>query len=311
MSRKIAVIDCGTNTFHLMIAQLEANGDHEILLAEKRLVKIGMGGINDGFITNEAEERALQTIKYFNQKIIEHKVEKTYAFATSAFRNAKNGNQLKGHIKAETDIDINIISGNYEAGLIYHGVNTALNIGNGLSLIMDIGGGSVEFIIASNKEIVWAHSFEIGAQRLMDLFHHNDPITGVEIKNLKAYLNKRLAPLNEKISSFAISTIIGSSGTFDTLSAIFCREQGIPVPTEQTETPLTVGAFAEIYRQLITKNRKERLAIPGMIEMRVDMIVVASIIIDYLIEKHSFDKIRVSTHALKEGVLDRIIKNQL
>ena len=304
MQEKIAIIDLGTNTFHLLIASVE-NGKSNILLREKQPVKIGLGGINQRLITDEAFHRALECLTKFKRTLTEWNVTRVRALGTSALRNALNGKEVIQKIRNETGIDIKLISGNEEAEFIYYGVWSALDLGLNNSLIVDIGGGSVEFIIGNRSSILWKQSFEIGAQRLLELYHKHDPILAEEAKQLEAHFSKSLTPLQEAIQSFAPLAVIGSSGTFDTLSEIYCIRNNLTYPTNETETPLTVRAFYEIHKELLTKTRTERLQIPGMIEMRVDMIVTASCLIKYLLDTFTFENIRVSSYSLKEGVLAR------
>src|SRR5690606_4902260 len=175
--------------------------------------------------------------------------------------------------------------------------------GRDKSLIIDIGGGSVEFILADNNRIYWKESIEIGAQRLLEKFQRHDPILSEEVEALDIFFEEKLGSLNAAIEKYSPTVLVGSSGTFDTLSDIFCEAHAIYKGPDEIETPLTLEGFFGIYNDLLTKNREQRMLIPGMIEMRVDMIVVACCLIRYILESHSFDRIRVSTYSLKEGVL--------
>ncbi|MEQ8715068.1 MAG: Ppx/GppA phosphatase family protein [Cyclobacteriaceae bacterium] len=299
---RIAVIDMGTNTFHLLVADVR-DGQFETVYREKSAVKIGAKGINEGLIIPEALERALTAVRRFKQITDLEKVDQIFATATSAIRNASNGQELVDKIKEETGIKVRIISGEEEAQLIYYGVSHALKLGDETSLIMDIGGGSIEFIIGTASEIKWKHSFEIGGQRMIDQFHKHDPIQLSEIEDVEAYLGAHLNLLFEKVTAYQPTTLIGSSGTFDTLSDIHRIVLGLEKSPDATEFPLTVKGFQEILRDILAKTREERLAIPGMIELRVDMIVVACILIDFVLQKSNIKNIRVSAYALKEGVL--------
>ncbi len=303
MEERIAVIDLGTNTFHLLIAVLN-EGKSTILHREKQAVKIGVGGINQGIITEEGLLRAVNGIRYFKKTIDEWSVTRVQALGTSALRNATNGKEVIQKIKSETGIEIKLISGQQEAEYIYYGVRSAMDLGTEKSLIVDIGGGSVEFIIGDRDQIFWKQSFEIGAQRMLELYHKHDPMPEEEVVQLVAHFEKYLAPLQIAIQKFNPITLVGSSGTFDTLSEIYCNKYGIQILRDAGETPLTIENFFEIHSKLLSKNRHERMQIPGMIEMRVDMIVVGSCLVNYLIKKYLFTKIRVSTYSLKEGVLD-------
>jgi exopolyphosphatase/guanosine-5'-triphosphate,3'-diphosphate pyrophosphatase len=307
---RIAIIDMGTNTFHLMVATIE-NGAYEILLRDYEAVKIGKAGINQGMINPEAGERALAAMKRFRAIIDKNHVTTVYAYATSAFRNAKNGRDLAREIEIKTGIAIQIISGDEEAELIFAGISEAVNLENECSLTMDIGAGSVEFIIGNHRQILWKQSFEIGGQRLVEKFQKHDPILPEEISELDRYFEENLQTLFISLERYQPTTLVGSSGSFDTLSSIFCRRHNIPVKEDDPETPLTHEGFYEIYHDFIRKNREERMRMNGMIELRVDMIVVASCLIRFVLEHHDFKQIRVSGYSLKEGVLALIARQSL
>ncbi len=291
----------GTNTFHLLLAELNAH-KFTITHREKVPVKIGVGGINQGYLTDAAIERALMTMKSFKKTLTEAGTEKILAFGTSALRNARNGEEVAKKIEVETGIKTKIISGIQEAEYICFGARVAIAMGEQKHLIMDIGGGSVEFIIANQTEIFWSHSFEIGGQRLLEKFQKHDPILQEEVAALFAFFENALSLLSEHLKIHQPKILVGSSGTFDTLSDIYCFRNDIPV-TETPETPFSIKAFDEIYDELLVKDRAARMQIAGMIEMRVDMIVVACCLIKYLLTKHTFQQLRVSSYSLKEGVL--------
>lgn len=305
MENKIAIIDMGTNTFHLLVAEADEQGYH-ITYRERLAVKIGKDGINDGIINEHGIHRALLAMQSFKNTIDEKLVGKVYAFGTSALRNASNGEDVVQRIKAVTGIEATIIDGDLEAEYICMGVRAAMHLEE-KSLIMDIGGGSVEFIISDSEKIYWKRSLEIGAQRLLEQFQKNDPITPEEIVALDKYFARSLTELFDALKIHRPKILVGSSGTFDTLSDIFCITHDIHKSAEEIETPLTLDGFYEIYEDLLHKDRDQRMQIPGMIEMRVDMIVVACCLIRYILSRHGFNRIRVSTYALKEGVLSTLI----
>lgn len=302
MKSRIAIIDLGTNTFHLLIAEISGKG-YCITHRERLAVKLGMGGINRSVITEDGLQRAMVALRSFKNLIDQEHITKIYAFGTSALRSAQNGHEVVQKIKTVTGIDVNIISGDKEAEFIYEGVKAAVDLSEDRSLIIDIGGGSVEFIIGNNDEIFWKESFEIGAQRLLEKFQRHDPIQMDEIESLNKFIHNSLQSLRQAIIEFNPTILVGSSGTFDTLSDIFCSKYHIIKSPEEIETPLSLSGFYEIYEDLLSKNREQRMLIPGMIEMRVDMIVVACCLIKYVLDIQSFNRVRVSTYSLKEGVL--------
>lgn len=302
MNSRLAIIDMGTNTFHLLIAEAHEKG-YRIIHCTQIAVKIGKGGINQGYITGEAMQRAFDGMQEFKRISDEYNVQKIHAFGTSALRNAKNSEEVIGKIKTLTGIDVTVITGEQEAMLIYYGVRAALDLGEERSLIIDIGGGSVEFIIGNKHEVFWKQSFETGGQRLLEKFHHHDPITTQEIEAMNNHLTSVLPDLFTALKKYKPVALVGSSGSFDTLSDIFCIQNNIDKSDDDTETPLTFDGFHSIYKNLIAMTREERMKIPGMIEMRVDMIVSACCLIQYLLENYSFKRIRVSSNSLKEGAL--------
>ena len=304
---KIAIIDCGTNTFHLLIGLIN-EGLMEIAHNEKIMVQIGKGGISEKTIAPEAIERAWNALSKYKGIIDQHGVEHVHVFATSAFRNADNGADVAEQFERQLGFRINIIDGLQEAQLIYEGIKRALPLFEKPSLVVDIGGGSIEFIIADNTGIKWSKSYEIGAQRLVDKFHTADPIPTTSLDQLYAFLETAPPELEEQMHRNGVRELIGSSGTFDTLSAMYFAAQKQDVPNDP-ELPLPLAFFHDIYQQLIQGTRIDRLKIPGMLPMRVDMIVVASSVIHYLIKHFSITNIRVSTYAMKEGILYRILNS--
>ena len=307
MGDKIAIIDLGTNTFHLLLAEVDKR-QHRIFYREKVPVKIGLGGINRNIITEAGILRAIDAMKGFQAKLLNYKIDLVYAFGTSALRNATNGVAVSARIEAETGIPVKIISGDEEAEYIYKGVRSAVKM-NSTSLIVDIGGGSVEFIIGNDSEIFWKQSVEIGAQRLLEKFQKHDPILPEEIDELMAFFKISLLDLFHAIRKYRPQDLVGSSGTFDTLSEIYCNKKGIEFDSLAPETPLTMDSFFETFNELIVKNREERMKIPGMMEMRVDMIVVACCLISFLlVENLNIKNLRVSSYSLKEGVLGSLLQ---
>lgn len=308
-TERIAVIDLGTNTFHLLIAENTEKG-LVTLYSEKNSVCIGKDGINRGLITDEASGRALATMHAFKAKLKEFQPATIVAIATSAFRNASNGPRLAEQLKQETGISISIISGEREAELIYLGVKEAVAIPQ-KALIIDIGGGSVEFILADDKTVYWKKSLEIGGQRLMEKFQTQDPMGIGELNALEHYLSEALEPLSEALQQFPTHELIGSSGSFDTFVDINSQEKGITLSSSsRKEVNLDLSDFYKIYQNLITKNRAERMEIPGMIDLRVDMIVVAAVLVRFLIETFDFSTLRVSSYALKEGVMSLVAQGK-
>ena len=300
----IAIIDLGTNTFHLLIVE-----NKKTLFKESIPAKIGKGGISDGIISEDGIQRALKVLKYFREIIDSQGVslENIFAMGTSAIRNAGNKDEFVAKILIETGIKIKVISGEEEAELIALGVKQAMDIPE-TSLIMDIGGGSVEFIICQENKIFWKQSFEIGGQRLMDKFMKSDPISMRSVQTMDDFFREKLLPLANACHQYAPKVLIGSSGTFDTLiDMFFMKEKGHLPQKEEVSFEYSLDEFYRAYDELLFKNHAERMAIAGMIELRVDMIVVAMCLIRFIVQMLDIQRIRVSSYALKEGVMASVL----
>lgn len=303
MSQRIGVIDMGTNTFHLLITDI-IEGKPLILINEKSAVGLGKGGINKGIITEEAIERALTTLRAFRVVLDSYGVEHVIATGTSAIRSATNKQQLIDCIKKEVNIDVEVINGEREAELIFRGVQQAIPMEEKTSLAMDIGGGSVEFIIGNSKEIIWKKSFEIGGQRLIERFHMHDPMREEDRIIMHEFFKSALIPLDEAIKKWKPTQLIGCSGTFDTLAEMNIQYHREKILLEnQTSYLLSLADFKRLSNQMICSTRAERLGFAGMIELRADMVVVAICLIEHILKLIKTNTIMVSTYSLKEGVL--------
>jgi exopolyphosphatase/guanosine-5'-triphosphate,3'-diphosphate pyrophosphatase len=309
LHRRLALIDMGTNTFHLLIVEDRPGQPPHELMRTKVGVRLGEGGISKGEIAPAPYARALQTLHGFKEEMELHQVTEVRATATSAMRVSRNGPALVRDILDQTGIQVEVIQGDREAELIAKGIRQAVALGPDRHLLMDIGGGSVEFIIANESTIFWKRSFEMGAQRLLDKFFP-DP-SGIFSKDaLEAelsFLADMLAPLTDAVAEFGpLAGLVGSSGSFDTLADLTVGRV-----RKETELPpstwLSVSDFEHHFAQLLTLNHDERVALPGMFPMRADMLVVASVIVKYVLKTYGLTRITTSSFALKEGLLAELL----
>ncbi len=305
---RIAVIDLGTNTFNLVIAD-QNKSYYTIVHQDKFPVKLGEDGINLNIIQPGPFWRGVDYIEKILSIIKSFNVEKIHAFATSAIRDASNGSQFVSTIDKLFDLKITVITGSKEAELIYLGVKSALTIGNKNALIMDIGGGSTEFIIANDDKIVWKKSYKLGAARLLDKFNVDEPISSINIEAIECYLTEELTTLQKALSAYPVHELIGSSGSFDTFAEMICHQFYEPkLLNGKTTFEFNMQDLNEIHQQLLNSNKEQRLKMPGLIAMRADMIVIASVFVWYIIKNYKMTKVRLSTYSLKEGVLYKMIQ---
>ncbi len=301
-----AIIDLGTNTFNLLIAECLDNQTFKKLFNTKIAVKLGEGTINSGYIADVAFQRGINALKQYQQYLLDYNVDNVFAFGTSAIRSASNGNEFVLQAKKVAGISITVIDGNEEADLIYYGNRMAVNMTTDISLIMDIGGGSTEFIIANKHTIFWKHSFLLGAARLLDMFKPSDPITPAEINAFNAYLRQELQPLFESMKSFRVIELIGSSGAFDSVVDMIGETfDSETINDAETEYNVNLSHYHEISRVIKLSTTQKRMSMKGLIDMRVDMIVISILLIDFIVQEFRLDTMRVSTFSLKEGVISK------
>lgn len=306
----VAVLDLGTNTFNLVIARKENHG-FTIVHSSKLPVKLGEGGIHNGYIADAAFDRGIRAVHEHYTMIRKYRVEKILAFGTSALRSADNGPDFLEQVKSLTGVDIEIISGDREAELIYLGVRQTLEMDLTPCLILDIGGGSNEFIIANHEQIFWKKSFDLGIARLLEKFKPSDPITAEEIQKVEIYIDQALSELYRAAEKFKPNILLGASGSFETFAAMIRRENGVR-ETESALHPesmeIRLVEFDKLYNSLIVSTLEERRKMPGLEPMRIEMIVLAALFVKFIVAKLGIRQIIQSSFSLKEGAIYELTK---
>ncbi len=296
MPNRIAVIDLGTNTFHILIAEAQANHTFKDLHRQRFFVKLAEEGIET--IGKASLDRGFKALTHFKKLIEELQVTKVKAIGTAALRTASNGPAFVQQVKEELGFHIELISGRQEAAYIHKGVVLAVPFKEQNYLLMDIGGGSVEFIIANQHQVHWAQSFPIGVGVLFKKFHKSNPIADTEIIATNKYIEDFLLPVKIALQKFPASTIVGASGTFDVLESLLAKEIASP-----THAYVAVKDFSPLYERIIRTTEVERYEMQTIPDDRADMIVVALILINYILKTAAIDQIIVSKYAMKEGIM--------
>jgi exopolyphosphatase/guanosine-5'-triphosphate,3'-diphosphate pyrophosphatase len=304
MERKIAVIDLGTNTCNLLIAEYQ-DKSYQIRYQGKEVVKLGKNGIDKNRLTEDGLERAILAIRKHQERISQFSVSEVVIIATSAIREATNKDWFQKQIKASTGLDLQIISGEKEAQLIFDGVKLAFSKIDDHSLILDIGGGSNEFILTRNNEPIWKQSFPLGMARIIEQIPPSDPITPEEIEQINDWFNSRMEPLWTRLQNIQIPLLIGCSGAFDTLADLI--DQTNPGTKIRIKQEIEMDDFKRIYEMLIKSTTAERTQMRGMESIRIEMIVPSVLFIKLVVDRLKIKKIYQTDFALREGILyDRI-----
>jgi exopolyphosphatase/guanosine-5'-triphosphate,3'-diphosphate pyrophosphatase len=305
---RIAILDFGTNTFNLLITEVSSENKLHVLHTSKEAVKLGEGGITKKIITENAFARGISAIEKHLLRVNEFGVTKIYAFATSAIRDASNGKDFIKAVQDRFDIYVLIIPGDREAEMIYRGVRLSMEMDEKPVLILDIGGGSNEFIIANKKEIFWKHSFNLGMARLLETFNPSSPISRYQTEELQTYLKSELKELFIAVAEHKPTVLLGASGSFETITAILRHRKparyGI---SHNSAREIFLEDFLELHEILLKSTIEERRVMQGMEPVRVEMIVLASIFICVTLKECGITKIIQSDYALKEGVIAEIL----
>lgn len=299
---RVAILDLGTNTFNLLIADVE-NEVYSTVFKSREIVKLGEGGLKQNKIGEVGYQRGISAIQNHIKRIQSHRCDRVKAVATSGIRSTSNGEQFMSEIKSKFDLDIELIDGDREAELIWKGIKQVCQIEENC-LLMDIGGGSTEFIIANEDGIQWKMSYKLGASRLKENFEPSNPITQSEINKLNGHFETELETLKNALDLYPCTILLGSSGSFDTICEMYLhRINKHSLFSKNESLPIDLDGFQMTYDFLIRSTLQERLDTPGIVPMRADMIVVSVILTKYILKLANTKSLFVSKYALKEGLL--------
>lgn len=293
-----AVIDLGTNTFNLLVFEKKA-GVFKTLHIDRSFVGLGLEGINENRIADKAFKRGVEAILIFKEICRKYGVEQIKAFGTSALRGAKNTSEFCEAIKSRTAINVEVISGEREAELIYKGVAGVHEFKKD-ACIMDIGGGSTEFIMVKSGVLSSMNSFDIGISRIFQSLNLSDPLSTDDKQKIDQFLT---ATTKSFFTHNKSHEIVGASGSFDTFyELIFSAEltalpQSSHLPFDQLMQTLDI---------LIESSYTDRLANDYILDLRKNMIHVAAFKTKWVIEKLGIQEAWVSPASLKEGVMSEM-----
>lgn len=298
-----AILDLGTNTFNLLVR----NADGALVFSDKIPVRLGAGGLRDGVITPEAEDRAVAAVAQHLASARAHGAARSFAFATSAMRSTSNGRELAARIERETGQPINIIDGDQEAAFIAEGTAQAWPELSERHLIMDIGGGSTEFIIRESGRNLWAESFSLGVTRLFERFLPSDPPTAAQWAEIDAHLVAELHPLWTALEASPCPVLLGSSGSFDTLYNVMAHRSGVAeLELGQARAEFDLNHWPSASAAVQSATTEARILMPGMLAMRAETLHLSARQIDLVLARLNARRMLLSGFALKEGVWSSI-----
>jgi exopolyphosphatase / guanosine-5'-triphosphate,3'-diphosphate pyrophosphatase len=295
---RCAIIDLGSNTFHLLIAEIIDN-KITTLFRERVFTRLSDGGIER--LNDVSIDKGLSTLLSFRSSIDQYDVDKIKIIGTAALRTASNAETFILPAEKIMGHPIMIIDGDHEAELIYKGVKL-LSPMIERSLIMDIGGGSTEFIIVEGGQKIWAQSYKLGVGVLHALFHKSEPITKQEVSAAKDHIIASIAPLLLHIKSNPIITLIGASGSFEIFESMTGK-----TTFEREVNQIDINDARAIIEKITTANLEQRQSMEGLPPDRTKLIVVGMILVDVILDEVKPQILFVTPYALKEGLLSEMM----
>jgi exopolyphosphatase / guanosine-5'-triphosphate,3'-diphosphate pyrophosphatase len=313
MNRKLAAIDIGTNSFHLVVVELTDNGKFEIVDSEKELIRLSEGSSGDiKIIKEDSIQRAISALKKLAGIANLHKAE-IKAVATSAVRESANKIDFLNRVHEATGIRIEVISGVEEGRLIYLGVLQAVPVYNKRVLCVDIGGGSTEFVVGYKGKILYADSLKLGAVRLTKRFFPDFKVSSSAVNECKKWAEGVLYPIAKIISNFKIDFVVGSSGTIMASGLMIkAMEEGSISSTILNNYKFSEESLEKVKENVLRqKSVDDRKKIKGLDEKRADIIPAGIVLLSTIFEQFEFNEMTISGYALREGIIFDSITNEL
>ena len=308
---RLAAIDIGTNSVHMIVVQVRPDLSFEVIDREKAMVRLGAGGLDGRALTAEAMNAALQALSTFKRLAESHKVDKILAGATSATREARNGGEFLARVQRETDIRPFIITGAEEARLIHQAAVYGVDVGSGRAVVIDIGGGSVEITHGTATTIHLARSFKIGVIRLTERFIKNDPLTERDERRLVRHVEAEIDRHCEQIGAIGFDRVIGTSGTILSIGNVATTlARGAP-PADLRNLRVSAKQIRRLRKDLRDLDLESRLRMPGLDPRRADLVVAGTLVLDTIVRRLGAEEVTLCDLALREGlVLDYVRRHR-
>jgi len=306
---RIAAIDIGTNSIHMIVVQVRPDLSFEVIDREKDMVRLGAGGLDGRSLTETATASALQTLSKFKRLAESHKVDEIIAAATSATREADNGGDFIDEVARKTGIQVRIIPGVEEARLIHLAAGYGVDVGSSTACVIDIGGGSVEVTLGPATHLTVGRSFKTGVIRLTERYAKSDPLSGRDERRLVKHINQQMGGYIKEVAGRGFDRVIGTSGTILSLGSLALQQDGRVVADVRNQR-VAAKAIHRLRKRLVEANLDERLHMQGLDPRRADLSVAGAVLLDTILRRLGAEDITLCDLALREGlILDYIHRN--
>jgi exopolyphosphatase/guanosine-5'-triphosphate,3'-diphosphate pyrophosphatase len=307
---RIAAIDLGSNSIHMIIVEVAAAGGFRVIEKEREMVRLGAVTLSRGHLSAAAMKRGLEVVTKYKRLAGTHKVDKVLAVATSAVREAGNGEDFLMRLGRTTGVWPRAISGQGEAGLVYLAALHSIHLEGKRALVLDVGGGSVELALGAGSRLEWAISEKLGVVRMAERFASSDPLSRKDEERLQAFVERAMAPHAAKARAAGFEAVVGTSGTILTLGRMAHYVETGALPDGLHHLTVSRSALREVRKRVVDADFRDRLRLPGMDEPRADILPAGAVIVDAILGLLGIDELVLCEWALREGILlDYILRH--
>ncbi len=304
---RIAALDLGTNSFHLLVVDALPDGTFRPLTKEKEMLRLGDAVAAEGRVPDESARRAVETVGRFRALAEAAGSDEIVALATSALREADNGGEVVDRIQAETGVAVRVIPGAEEARLIFEAIRASVVIEPAPALAFDLGGGSLEVMVGDRMGLQWATSLKLGVARVTAELVRDDPPSTGDLDRLRERFTTGLSPVAAEVARFAPAMVVGTSGTLLTLARMAAARRSGSVPLSVNQLRFSREELSALHGDMVAVPAAARAKMPGLDAGRADIIVSGSTFLLTAMDLFGFEDLTVGEWALREGiVLDAI-----
>lgn len=305
----LASIDIGTNSTLLLIARYDNSGLTPVR-NEVEITRLGQGVGKTGRLNPEAVERTFQTLEKYRQIIDRYEVQSVIIGGTSAMRDAQNGAEFIDRVKSELGWDIRILTGNDEAKLTFLATQKEFSDLDNELLVVDIGGGSTEFIAGNRTDLQFMKSLDVGTVRFTEQYIENDPPNSDEIRKAREAIRHHLkSDLQELQIESENSALIGVAGTVTTLLAVE-KEMSEYIPEEIHRQPITRKQIDDLLKKFCSIPFEERQHLPGLQPKRADVIIMGTIILQEIMDQFGYDRLLINDRGVRYGLIYKYLEKR-
>ncbi len=300
---RIAALDLGSNSFHLLVAEVRLDGSFSVLASDKEMLRLGDVVARTGYIDGEAAERAIATVARFKAIAESQRCDEIVALGTAALREALNGAAFAKRVRARTGVEVDVVDGLREAQLIFSAVRSSVLIDRPPALCADLGGGSLELMVGDGASLSFATSLRLGVGRLTAEVVRSDPPGAKDRARLERRVADELAPVLEHIAGFGPKMLIGSSGTYATIARMATALRDGAVPASVNQLRVDRALIGELAERIFALDTESRQRLDGCDTRRSELLPAGVTVLTELMDRSGLDELTMSEWALREGIV--------